>query len=76
MVMIMVKFCAVSPSKNENRGLPLRKTGDCPDPDRLLCIARISGGELLIHMMKQHCWWEAMRVKDPDIVTLDMLIGP
>ena len=34
MVMIMVKFCAVSPSKNENRGLPLRKTGDCPDPDR------------------------------------------
>ena len=37
MVMIMVKFCAVSPSKNENRGLPLRKTGDCPDPDRSFC---------------------------------------
>ena len=34
MVIIIVIIYAVSSSKNQNRGLPLKKIGDCPDPGR------------------------------------------
>ena len=30
----MVVICAVNPQQNQNRGLPLRKTGDCPESSR------------------------------------------
>ena len=50
--MIIVLSYIVTPSKNQNRGLLLRKTGDCPHPGRSTVLSKLGSDLWLANLFE------------------------